>query len=270
MTVILRIGDGAPWWESPDIWVVPGDDPLGIPGSPVAGQSAYVWARVHNDGDTDVDSARVDYWWANPATGVTRTTATLIGNAFVDVAAGTSEDVLCLVPWVPAFVNDGHECLVAEVNSDHDPLPTPVPDPFDPPNHRQTAQRNLSVLPAIQVMVLAVQIGIGPRERAEQAVLHVETGGELAPEVLETLGLGGRRSARRPLVDVALSHSNACGAEGASKLAVDVRPGATPGLYVHIRPAEDAKGDEQSYTVVRVFQDEPAGAGITYVVTAGR
>ena len=38
MAVELLIRDGSPdWWESPDIWVVPGTDPGGAPGTPVVG-----------------------------------------------------------------------------------------------------------------------------------------------------------------------------------------------------------------------------------------
>lgn len=118
MPAVLEIDDGAAaWWESPDIWVVPGSDPLGPPGVPSAGRPAYVWARVRNRGTTSVLSARVDFWWANPSAGVTRTLATQFGSAFVDVATGATEEVLCLSPWVPTFVNGGHECLVCEVVS---------------------------------------------------------------------------------------------------------------------------------------------------------
>ena len=41
MAVELLIRDGSPaWWESPDIWVVPGTDPSGAEGPPVAGSTA--------------------------------------------------------------------------------------------------------------------------------------------------------------------------------------------------------------------------------------
>lgn len=39
------------WWVSSNIWVVPGADPNGPPGSPVAGLPAYLWARVSNTGN---------------------------------------------------------------------------------------------------------------------------------------------------------------------------------------------------------------------------
>lgn len=53
---------------------------------------------------------------------------------YVDVAAGDSSEVLCISPWVPVVVNGGHECVVAQAISPADPLPTPLPDPIDPPN----------------------------------------------------------------------------------------------------------------------------------------
>jgi hypothetical protein len=45
MAALLDIPDGpSPYvWESSAIWVVPGADPLGKPGQPVAGQPAYLW-----------------------------------------------------------------------------------------------------------------------------------------------------------------------------------------------------------------------------------
>ena len=83
MPVQLHIRDGNPYWYlSPDIWVVPGNDPSASPGNPIAGQAAYLWAHVANIGSTDANSVRVDFFWANPALQVTRSNATLVGSAF--------------------------------------------------------------------------------------------------------------------------------------------------------------------------------------------
>ena len=113
MSAILTIRDGDPyWWNSPDIWVVPGVDPGGLPGVPIAGNPAYLWARAHNTGDQAVTGAKIDFYWSNPATGVLRSNSHLVGSAYVDLEAGETQEVLCLVPWIPEIVNNGHECLV--------------------------------------------------------------------------------------------------------------------------------------------------------------
>ena len=36
MAVELEIRDGDPWYLSPDVWTVPGNDPEGPPGLPIA------------------------------------------------------------------------------------------------------------------------------------------------------------------------------------------------------------------------------------------
>ena len=41
-------------------------------------------------GTVDVLSARVDFWWSNPTTGVTRTLSTLIGSVYVDVSESSA------------------------------------------------------------------------------------------------------------------------------------------------------------------------------------
>jgi hypothetical protein len=147
MAVELWIDDGTPhWYLSPDIWVVPSDDPNDPPGMPFANVSAYVWARVHNRGSTAVSNATVRYYWANPSTAITPTTATLIGTSSASLAAGETKDVLCVTPWVPQWVNDGHECLLAQAFAPADPLPPLGPmDPFNVPGDRHTAQKNLTV-----------------------------------------------------------------------------------------------------------------------------
>lgn len=145
MGVSLEIPHGTPWWESMAIWTVPGTDPLGQPGPPVAGQPCYVWAHVLNTGSLPVQNATVNFYWANPGVGFDRTTATRIGSSYVSLCYPDEADVLCLTPWVPAFVNAGHVCLVVEVF--HPALdPLPPGSAFRADTDRHVAQRNLSVL----------------------------------------------------------------------------------------------------------------------------
>lgn len=165
MAVELQIFDGDPWWLSPDIWVVPGDDPEGPPGTPIAGVSAYLWARVHNTGSTNVQNATVRFYWADPSVGFDRTTAHLIGTSNVTLSAGQTSDVLCLTAWVPEIVNDGHECVLAEAFHASDPLPL-TPD-FNVPTDRHVAQRNLSVLVA-KARMFAMRFSVHNTWRTER------------------------------------------------------------------------------------------------------
>jgi hypothetical protein len=140
----LEIDDGSPWWLSPDIWTVPGNDPLGPAGPPTVGQTCFVWTRVHNHDSVSVDNAPVGYYWANPNVGWDRSQATFLGSAFAAVAAGGASEVLCLVPWMPSWVNDGHVCLITEVGEPGQPLPTT--GPFDVINNPRVAQRNVNLI----------------------------------------------------------------------------------------------------------------------------
>ena len=212
MAVDLEIRDGSPaWYLSPDIWVVPGNDPSGAPGSPVAGQPAYLWARVANKGSADASGVRVDFYWANPAMQVTRSNATFVGSAFADVDAGISQDALCLVPWVPTIVNDGHECLVAVANHSADPLPSPLPDAFDPPTYEQVAQKNLTVLVVMAAQIAIVVLTVSGLERDDKRVrLEVKTGGKLDARTLAELGLAELQPARKGALQVGLSRERGC------------------------------------------------------------
>ncbi|MBA4537232.1 hypothetical protein H1Z61_08765 [Bacillus aquiflavi] len=145
MDIKLEIQDGSPWWLSPNIWTVPGKDPTSTPDQPIVGEPCYIWARVQNKGEDAVENATVRFYWANPAVGFDRHTANYIGTANVSLNGGETRDVLCLSPWDPTFVNNGHECVVAEVSHSYlDPLPS-VPQ-FNVPTDRHVAQRNLIVL----------------------------------------------------------------------------------------------------------------------------
>jgi hypothetical protein len=179
MSVMLEIPDGSPWWLSPNIWTVPGTDPQGAPGLPIVGQSCYLWARVTNNGTDAVDNATVRFYWANPAVGFDRNTANHVGDANVSLNAGETQDVLCLVPWMPSFVNGGHECVLAEAfHQTLDPLPA-SPD-FNVPTDRHVAQRNLSVLlMAMHMQRFVLPFEIVNTQRAERAFTIKTANGEL-------------------------------------------------------------------------------------------
>jgi hypothetical protein len=185
MSVILEIMDGSPWYLSPDIWTVPGNDPEGAPGQPIAGMPCYMWARVHNNGSELVQNAQVRFYWANPSIGFDRNTANFIGTANVTIAAGAQSDVLCLMPWVPTYVNGGHECVLAEAFHALDPLPaTPA---FDVPTDRHVAQRNLSVVQALKKMFhLAFEVHNTSRNAGQ---FKVTTRAATAAEIERAMGI---------------------------------------------------------------------------------
>lgn len=143
MPVRLEIIDGDPWWASPDIWTVPGS-PDGARGLPTTGEPCYLWALVHNRGDSAVVNAAVNFYWANPNVGFDRSTATFVGTSYVSIGPGREAEVLCLTPWMPAFINRGHLCVLAEAShSSSDPLPGSRD--FNVPTDRHVAQRNVAV-----------------------------------------------------------------------------------------------------------------------------
>lgn len=271
MSVQLLIQDGSPYWYlSPDIWVVPGNDPSGSPGSPVAGQPAYLWARVHNTGSTDASGVRVDFYWANPALQVTRSNATFIGSAFADVPGNNGvQDALCLVPWTPVVVNEGHECLVAVANHAADPLPSPLPDAFDPPTYRQVAQKNLTVLVAsMQAAMLAITVS-GLQRTGKSVVLTTELGGEIDTNTLASLGLRGLRPAKKPTVEVGLDRERRCVTEndslGKPKIELQLLPRQSTAVYLTVRAKNLAKDEYQLVQLVERSSDKVLG-GLGLVV----
>jgi len=147
MAVQIEIRDGDPWYLSPDVWTVPGDDPEGAPGMPVEGASCFLWAKVRNNGSTRAEGVTINYYWADPSAGFNRSTANFVGTSYTALDPGETRDVLCLTPWFPAFINDGHACILAEAFVPNvDPLPDSIE--FNVPTDRHVAQRNLSIVQA--------------------------------------------------------------------------------------------------------------------------
>ena len=272
MSAHLIIEDGQPWWDSTDIWVVPGNDPNGPPGAPVAGTANYLWGRVHNTGDSASNGVRVDFYWADPSGQIAVGAATQIGSAFADLPPGATQEVLCLVPWVPVIVNGGHECLLAVAHGpgDINPLPDPMPSGFlfQPTLHEQIAQRNVTVvLAARRAQLLTIAVGALPRE-TKKVELQLEYGGELPERLLATLGLERWQPAREAHLIAGLARTPHCNGDtpGEQKLALDVPRGKALAVYLSVRA--QALPPRQ-YALLRVLESQEGKlmGGITYIVT---
>jgi hypothetical protein len=258
---------------SQDIWVVPGNDPNGPPGSPIAGKPAYLWALVANTGDAAAYGARIDFYWANPAMQIVVGVASPIGSAFVDLAAGAQQEALCLVPWVPSIVNGGHECVLAVAHSpaEANPLPDPLPVGFDfnPPLYDEIAQRNLSVL-AASARAVPRPLTITAPARADKTVrITAETGGTLSETLLSQLGLEGFRPAAKGVVEVGLGREAICGQRdkpaGAREIEVHVPKGTSAGVFASIHATGLEKDEYQLVHLVERSDDRVLG-GLSYVM----
>ena len=272
----VEIRDGQPYWYlSPDIWAVPGNDPNAAPGTPIAGQPAFVWAHVANRGSTQADGVRINFWWADPMGQVLRSTANPIGTAFADLAPagqpGSEQDVLCLAPWPVTLVNGGHECLVAEAIYPGSSVPTPAPDAFNPPAYVEIAQKNLTVLAAmVGAPMRLLTIAAGGR-REKRAVVTAEIGGKVDERTLGTLGLKGLRPGEARGVEVGLSREAGCvpaeGSLGERRLKLDIKRGTRAAVYVAIRARAIARDEYVLVNIVEYESDHVVG-GYGYVVVA--
>lgn len=277
MSVQLEIDDGNPWWYlSPDIWVVPGTDPNGPPGVPAAGQASYVWARVHNRGTDPVNSATVLYWWADPSTTISPNTAHLIGTSYVSLGAGQTAEVLCLTAWTPAWVNGGHECLIAQAFASQDPLSPHTPDtPFDPPNDRHTAQRNLTLLAAPSrhaVAVFSFLVGNARALRTEEVSIAVtrapmERLGKLGP----SLGLRQIPAELAKVGEFGLQPYQ-CGdpveGVGSPTVTFTLAPGARRGMALAVQLPERQENHGALFLVEQRVRDQVIGGIGVLVLTS--
>lgn len=145
---------GEPFWESPDIFVVPAGTPVDVNGAAVQSQVAEgvdydVYVRVNNDGCRDISGLRAQVRSANPAAIMTDwlPIVTYDQNATTGTVAGGQKALLGPFRWTPTAAEatmDGHRCLLAAVTSDQDPAPTGELE-FDAPASNNVAQRNMRV-----------------------------------------------------------------------------------------------------------------------------
>jgi len=271
MSSIIEILDGNPhWWNSPDIWIVPGDDPNGSMGQPVAGRNAYVWCRIHNNSDEIISGIVIKFYWSNPATGVLRSNSTLIGSSFADLAGGETKDVLCVIPWIPQYVNDGHECIVVEAIHPSCPLPIPLPDRFNPPEYAQVAQKNLNVLMIQSQNLMVLPIIIQPPKRQSRKLLvQVKMGGELDELSLSQIGLKGYHPAKKIDLTVGISLNKTCSIKNnnvSKELEINLNEGSSKVIYLKVLANQI---ESSTYIIINVISSERKEiyGGITYVLT---
>jgi hypothetical protein len=200
------------FWESPDIYVVPNQDASSAPSQPAtvggvarANVPNTLYAHVWNLGKAPALRVRVEFYWFNPSLGISRADANFIGAAWVDLgnrfnnatewrevngpdgrylSHGCHAIVKCPESWVPAFVNNGHECLVVRV---HDPIMDSVPpDQFSAAADRHCGQRNIAVVPSASPAAIDLALSLGFVANPGQADIEVALD---APNAMEWLKL---------------------------------------------------------------------------------
>lgn len=200
------LASGTPYWSSPFI-AVESPDPSG---RPLAGAENFLLAKVFNLGAASAAPTRIDFLWADPSVGLGSSDFTLIGTEWVEVQPMSATVVKCQTPWIPTYLNNGHECVM--VNCDNHIL-DPILAPFQPWSDRHVGQRNLAVLPAVEKkFFLWAPLGF-PNVPAEIRVLALravapdgfrryqtayDTLNQATYEVL--LGLKGMQKGRKPTV----------------------------------------------------------------------
>ncbi len=145
---------GEPFWESPDIFVVPMGTPVDVNGaavqSQVAADSEYdVYVRVNNDGCREIGGLRAQVRSANPSAIVTdwKPIVSYDQNVMTWSVGPGQKQLLGPFYWKPTAEEaamDGHRCLLAAVSSDQDRAPEGNLE-FDAPASNNVAQRNLRV-----------------------------------------------------------------------------------------------------------------------------
>lgn len=146
-----------PFWESPDVYILPGVAPDAAPPVPPAlGQTAQagadntVYAHVWNLGQAPAREVIVEFYWCNPTLGFNPLGLTRIGTAVTSLGDRGGADchkvVKCPESWRATFLNGGHECLLVRAwDVAADPMTTPE---WDARVNRHLGQRNIHVVPA--------------------------------------------------------------------------------------------------------------------------
>ncbi|KAJ6100378.1 hypothetical protein N7499_000008 [Penicillium canescens] len=138
-----------PLYLNPNIWTVVGVDPTTAPlSAPRTNSTTWIWCSVANTGSQPINAVAVRFYVRDPSTVLTPGSGPPLGTSTVALLAGETKEVLCVTPWIPAWVNNGHECVVCELSASADPGVFPPDAPWDL-NDRHVAQRNFQLVTAV-------------------------------------------------------------------------------------------------------------------------
>lgn len=171
------------FYESPDIWVV-APDGTDVPAVGVVNQAQV---RVWNFGSAASYGTTVELFWCDPSIGVHLAAATPIGVQTTTIQPGSHK--ILTFPWIPVFVNNGHECLVAQV---YDPVSDNLAAPFNPVADRHVAQKNLNLIPLAAGRQIDVHFfAANPTKRTQISQIEVEPiVGDALRRLADARGLG--------------------------------------------------------------------------------
>jgi hypothetical protein len=160
------------FWESPDIFVLPGIAPDNAPPVPAklggvaeSGNDNTLYAHVWNLGQAAAHEVLVEFYWFDPTLGFNGSDAHLVGFVYTSLRArgerGSHRVVKCPTSWKAQYVNGGHECLVVRISDRAaDPLSTPA---WDASQNRHIGQRNIHVMSAAEAATKpTLGINVGP------------------------------------------------------------------------------------------------------------
>jgi hypothetical protein len=141
---------GEPFWESPDIIVVPHNQAVTkdtAPSDPhvTAGQTYDVWVRVHNDFScSQATGVTAQVWWGDPVAGSPNWQQVAFEGSGPVTVDPEGHNIVGPFTWtVPNTSNiSPHECLMADIQANGETYPSNL---FDAPDQYQTAQRNLEI-----------------------------------------------------------------------------------------------------------------------------
>jgi hypothetical protein len=160
---------GTVFWASPDITMTPTD---GL-GNAQARVPTTIQVRVFNWGLAAAIPTSVDFFWADPSLGISAASVHKINQSpvLVSVPAQNYVTVACPDPWIPEFLNGGHECLIVQADCPADPILHPLSPPLD----RHVGQRNITVSSPTQPLQLQVRLDNAFNDRLTFQLFHSAT-----------------------------------------------------------------------------------------------
>jgi hypothetical protein len=210
----VRLPPANPFWESPDIIVVPGQvttfDPNLITLRPAPNMQHTIFVRVWNLGRLPAYGVRLRVYWANPSFSFNDPTGPgsphFIGGTYINLSSryqpGSHNIFRIPVPWIPELVNNGHECLLAKVDCFAD-LTGPG---FDANIDRHVGQRNL-FLATLQEDLTPLLDSLG-RSIETNGVIRLVYGTEYTDTILVETSRGLRADSLSKIIRTQLNISD--------------------------------------------------------------